>query len=277
VENVATPHEEIEGEVVAVPWRDLDNVAPAGSINSSAREMSAWVKLQLAHGRAADGRQIVAEPTLVEMHTPQMAIRKEGSWAHYFPASRLITYGLGWFVNDYRGEVVVEHGGSIDGMRALVSTLPDRGIGLVVLTNRGGQLLPEVVRYRVYDMLLGLEPEDWSARLVAMVRKERDEERAKREKIEAARVTGTSPSLALAAYAGDYEHPVYGRATIELAGGALVLRRGETVADLAHWHHDTFQARDRDRQMGKELLTFHLDAAGKPAELEIPDLGVFKR
>ena len=101
------------------------------------------------------------------MHTPQMVVRKEGSWAHYFPASTLITYGLGWFVDDYRGEIVVEHGGSIDGMRALVSMIPEKKMGLVVLTNRGGQLLPEVVRYRVYDTLLGLPPEDWSDEMLA--------------------------------------------------------------------------------------------------------------
>ena len=59
IDNVATPHEEVEGKVVPVPWYDLDNVAPAGSINSSAREMAAWVRLQL--GRRPD--QILTEPT----------------------------------------------------------------------------------------------------------------------------------------------------------------------------------------------------------------------
>jgi CubicO group peptidase (beta-lactamase class C family) len=275
IDDVATPHEEVEGELVTVPWHDLDNVAPAGSINSSAREMASWVKLQLARGRAADGRQILAEPTVVEMHTPQMTIRKEGSWALYFPASRFITYGLGWFVDDYRGEVVVEHGGSIDGMRALVSTMPERGIGLVVLTNRGGQLLPEVVRYRVYDLLLGLPPRDWSSELLAATRKAREEEREAREKIENQRVADTRPSRELDAYAGEYEHPMYGRVTVTLASGKLVLLRGETAADLEHWHFDTWEARFRNRLLTKALVTFRLDAAGKPAALEIPELGVF--
>jgi CubicO group peptidase (beta-lactamase class C family) len=276
IANVATPHEKVDGEVLAVPWRDLDNVAPAGSINSSAREMSAWLKLQLARGRADDGRQILAEPTVTEMHTPQMAIRKEGSWAHYFPASRFITYGLGWFVNDYRGEVVVEHGGSIDGMRALVSTMPERGIGVVVLTNRGGQLLPEVVRYKIYDTLLRVEPEDWNTKLLTVVRKEREEERKAREKVEAERRSGTKPSLPLAAYAGDYEHPTYGRARVELQGGALVLRRGEGTADLEHWHFDTWEARFRNPLRTKMLVTFHLDAQGKPTSVELPELGIFQ-
>jgi CubicO group peptidase (beta-lactamase class C family) len=268
IENVATPHEEFEGEVVSVPWRDLDNVAPAGSINSSAREMAEWLKLQLGAGPA-----ILSEATLAETHTPQMVVRKEGSWANYFPASTLITYGLGWFVDDYRGEIVVEHGGSIDGMRALVSMIPEKKIGLVALTNRSGQLLPEVVRYRVYDTLLSLEPKDWNTQMLAAIRKAQDDERQAREKEKASRVTGTKSSLTLPAYAGIYTHPAYGEATVEVMNGALVLRRGEGVADLEHWHYDTFQAKFRNPRMGTMLVTFELDAAGKPAELVLPGLG----
>jgi CubicO group peptidase (beta-lactamase class C family) len=270
IENVATPHEDIEGTVVSVPWHDLDNVAPAGSINSSAREMAEWLKLQLGAGP-----EILSDATLAETHTPQMVVRKEGSWANYFPASTLITYGLGWFVDDYRGEIVVEHGGSIDGMRALVSMIPEKKIGLVALTNRGGQLLPEVVRYRVYDTMLGLEPRDWSTQMLASTRKAQDDERQEREKEKAARVTGTKPSLALPAYAGVYAHSAYGDVTIEVANGALVLRRGEGVADLEHWHYDTFQAKFRDPQLGTMLVTFDLDAAGKPRELVLPGLGAY--
>jgi hypothetical protein len=182
---------------------------------------------------------------------------------------------LGWFVNDYRGEIVVEHGGSIDGMRALVSMIPEKNLGLVVLTNRGGQLLPEVVRYRVYDTLLNLPAKDWSAEMLAATNKARDDERKARDTEKAARVSGTKPSLALASYAGVYQHPAYGDATIEVANGALALRRGEVVADLEHWHYDTFQARFRNQRLGAMLVTFDLDASGRPRELVIPDLGAF--
>ena len=51
LDNVATPHNpSLDGEVTAVPYRDIDNAGPAGSINSSALQMasgsacsSAWV------------------------------------------------------------------------------------------------------------------------------------------------------------------------------------------------------------------------------------------
>ena len=70
-----------------------------------------------------------------------------------------------------------------------------------------------------------------------------------------------------------YEHPVYGDATVEVHDGALQLRRGVQAADLEHWNYDTFQARYRNRQLGKALVTFELDAKGKPSRLVIADLG----
>ena len=60
-----------------------------------------------------------------------------------------------------------------------------------------------------------------------------------------------------------------------MANGALALRRGDSVADLEHWHYDTFEARFRNRQLGTMLVTFDLDASGQPRELVIPDLGAF--
>jgi hypothetical protein len=33
--------------VKAIPWRDIDSVGPAGSINSSARDVAKWIAFQL--------------------------------------------------------------------------------------------------------------------------------------------------------------------------------------------------------------------------------------
>lgn len=275
--NVATPHERIEGKLRTVAWRNLDNTAPAGSINSSVRDMAEWLKLQLAAGEH-DGEHILQPATLTEMHTPQMTIRKEGRWALFFPASHFVSYGLGWFVDDYRGEQVVEHGGSIDGMRALVSLVPERGWGLVVLTNRGSHFLPEMVRYRIYDALLGSPGEDWNAVVLAKVAEQEHEAAEARRKEIDGRVAGTSPSLAPAAYVGTYEHEMYGLARVDLEDGRLVLRRGQGFSGaLAHWHYDTFEVRWDDPVLGRELVSFRLDAAGRVEALVLPGPGVFAR
>ena len=45
--------------VRAIPYRNIDNIAPAGSINSNAVDMAQWVRLQLGDGKYA-GKQIIS-------------------------------------------------------------------------------------------------------------------------------------------------------------------------------------------------------------------------
>ena len=72
------------------------------------------------------------------------------------------------------------------------------------------------------------------------------------------------PSLELAAYAGSYEHPAYGTVQVALEGGSLVWRWNSFRADLAHYHYDTFVAKDRVtpeeyRRVAGELLVAMLE------------------
>ncbi len=45
------------------------------------------------------------------------------------------SYGLGWFLTQWQGRRVVEHGGNALGYSAQVAFLPDEGVGFVVLSN----------------------------------------------------------------------------------------------------------------------------------------------
>ena len=97
-----------------------------------------------------------------EMQAPQIVIPLEGTTAKYYPEAHFHAYGLGWFLSDYRGHKVVEHGGSIDGMRALVALLPEKKLGVVVLSNSWGNRLPPALMYRIFDAYLGSPARDWS-------------------------------------------------------------------------------------------------------------------
>ena len=48
--DVASPHHKVKDKVQPIPWRNIDNIGPAGSINSSAADMAQWVRLQLNEG-----------------------------------------------------------------------------------------------------------------------------------------------------------------------------------------------------------------------------------
>lgn len=94
-----TPHEFV----------DYNNIAPAGAIKSSARDMAQWLRFQLANG-VFEGKRLVSTEALQETKIPQMVIRMEESTREVSPETNILTYGLGWNVSDYRGELLVSHG-----------------------------------------------------------------------------------------------------------------------------------------------------------------------
>ncbi len=274
--NVATPHQDFDGDVRPINWRNIDNAGPAGSINSNVVEMAQWVRLHLGEG-VYGGEAVLSPDAVRAMQTHRTIIRPEGSWGMMAPASDFMTYGLGWFMNDYRGRIVVHHGGNIDGMHALVGMLPEEELGLVVLTNLYNNLTYALM-YRVADLYLGGEAPDWSARLHAardsLFAPGQEAQRA----FEDARVEGTETSLALDAYTGSYTHVMYGDAEVTLEDGGLVLRRGPAfVGDLRHWHYDTFEVVWREESLGTGHVTFGLDNAGEVAELEVRGLATYTR
>jgi hypothetical protein len=200
-------------------------------------------------------------------------VRLEGPWKRFNPGAHLLTYGLGWFLSDYQGRLVVQHGGNIDGMSALVAMLPEEKLGLVVLTNMSGSALPYVVMQKLWDLHLKTpKPRDWNAEM----RKETDEQIARgreaQKKREAERVLNTKPSLPLEKYAGVYADSMYGEIRVRGDSGKLRIDRGPAFQGLQHWHFDTFRARWAARSLGTSFVTFRLNAQGKVDELQM-DLG----
>lgn len=276
--NVATPHADINGKVQAVAWRNIDNIAPAGSINSNVEEMAEWLRLLLSDGKYKN-EQVLSPGTVKEIFTAQTVIRTGGGpMARLNPNTHLAAYGLGWGLADYRGRKIAQHTGGIDGMSSLVAMMPEENLGFVILTNMNSTSLPPALMYRIFDAFLQAPQKDWSEELlkifklqmtqVALAEKAKDAERAK----------GTSPSLALGKYAGTYDNEMYGDAKVTEENGKLVLRYGPAfTGELEHWHYDTFRVTWRDPMLGKGFVTFTLDAKGKTSEIKVEDLADFKR
>jgi CubicO group peptidase (beta-lactamase class C family) len=274
--DVATPHDEIDDTIRTIPYFNLDAIAPAGSINSNVLDMAQWVRFQLAGGRVA-GKPLIGAAAFDETHTPQTIVPLEGFWKQVIRDAHLFNYGMGWYLHDYKGREIIQHGGNIDGMTALVALLPEEKTGMVILSNLGQNDLTYALMFRVFDAYLRQPPKDWSAIFLAASRKSEAEAKAEGQKQERQRVPGTSPSLPLARYAGTYTDTLNGDAVVRQEGTGLVLQYGRLVADLAHWHYDTFRVIWRQRRLGKGYVAFALDNAGKVDEMRIADLAEFKR
>ncbi len=126
------------------PMRDFPQVAAAGAINSNARDMAQWLRLMLGGG-VYEGKRLVSEKSFQELISPQMKITPDGR----------VSYGLGWFLRQWNGRKVAEHGGNIDGFNALVALMPDERLGFVLLTNVSGSPLGATAMEAVWSNLAG--------------------------------------------------------------------------------------------------------------------------
>ncbi len=269
-DNVATPHAKFDDKVEPIAWRNIDNIAPAGSINSNVVDMAQWIRLQLGEGTYQNQR-LFSSGAAKEMHTPQTIIPLAGNMERLYPEAHFLTYGLGWFLSDYRGKKVVEHGGAIDGMRAQVALMPEEKLGVVILTNMNGTPLPHVLMYKVFDAYLGTaNPKDWAGDMLKTFKTLEEQGKAAAKKQEESRVQNTRPSLAPEKYAGTYKSDLYGELKVTNEGGKLNIRFGPAfVSELEHWHYDTFRARFRGAGESKVFVTFGLDAQGKSDEVTL--------
>lgn len=278
MDNVAAPHEKLQGRLRVVPPGNLDNEGPGGSINSSVMDMTRWIRLQLAGG-TFEGKRLIDSLTLRQAHTPQTIIPITALHRAAYPDIHFLNYGMGWEILNYRGEKVVQHSGSFDGMRARLSLIPERNVGFVILTNRGwGNTMDAALRNRLLDALLGAPERDWSTEYRARARA--DEEASARfdREVAAARIPGTRPALPLAGYAGRYTDEGFGTATVRLENGRLVMTLGPRhSAPLVHWHHDTFRADWDNPAMGWSLVTFGFNHDGAVDEVEVGGVRTYRR
>ncbi|HEV8195112.1 MAG TPA: serine hydrolase [Gemmatimonadales bacterium] len=250
--NVARPHADIRDTVRAVPIRTTDPVASAGSVWSSVSDMSKWMRFILDSGRVGT-RRLLTPATFTELITPQIRA-DQATYAASLSLARphIFSYALGWFVQDYQGETVWMHTGSIDGMVAIIGLLPDRRTGVYVLANRDHAELRHALMYKVFDLYTGKPERDWSADLLKVLSAQ------DRSEAPATRAAGApSPSLPLEGYAGSYVDSTYGAVDVSVQNGVLQARFGqEELGTLAPWGFESFRATGPAPESGHTMFTF---------------------
>ena len=272
-DNIASPHNELDGRLRVVRYSNVDGVGPAAAINSNVAEMAQWIRLQLGRGKY-NGKQFFSPAVAREMWSPQTIIPISEGAEKFNPTRHFNTYGLGWFLSDYQGRKVVSHGGGLDGMISQVAMMPEENLGVVVLSNSETPL-PSIMVNKIFDTFLGVPQRDWSAEFLARSNQAKAEGAAEEKKLEDERAKNTKPSLALEQYAGTYTGAMYGDAKVTSENNRLVIRLVASpnfVGDLEHWQYDTFRVKWRDSvsyPFPKGFVTFTLNAKGKVEEMKI--------
>jgi CubicO group peptidase (beta-lactamase class C family) len=276
ITDISAPHDIFNDTVKVLPAAAplVDPIAPAGGMFSSATDMARWLRFLLDSTRVG-GRRLVSPGNAAELFTAQQMVPPE----EFYPTARLThphfqAYGMGWFLEDYRGEFVAFHTGSIDGRSAIIGLLPDRRLGVAVFANLDHAELRHALMYTVFDRYLGPAPgggHDWSAELRSMYGAFRDSAAARRRAAEAARVPGTRPTLPLERYAGTYADSLFGTATVRSEGGRLSLSVGILQGDLEHWQYDVFRVHWRQSLGDPDYVAFTLRPDGSVGELRFRD------
>lgn len=272
-DNYAAPHNESGGKLRALPLGNIDNSIGLAGINSSVADMAKWLRLQLGRG-TFEGKQIFSRERSGEMWQQNIFIPVNPYPQKDAPTTMFNGYGLGWFLNDYRGRKLVSHTGGLDGMITQTAMLPTENLGLVVLTNSETGAI-SIMRNKILDTFLDAPKRDWNAEALDRAKQNKAREEAENKKTDAARVPNTKPSLDLKSYAGTYTSEMYGDVTVAEENGKLVMRlvpAPNFVADLEHWHYDTFQIKWRSSvnyNFPRGWVTFTIDKDGKTDQLKI--------
>lgn len=281
MDNFAHPYLEKNDQLKKIPYRNLSLISAAGSINSNVEDMTHWLKMLLAGGEYKN-QVLISPATLQELHAPQVVI----PGAPETKESLLCAYGIGWSVVSYRGHYYVSHDGVSDGFTSVVGLLPAENIGIVVLVNKNMTGLPRYLSCEMIDRILELPHYDWFQEGIDSIRKNKQSMKECTIKEGRSRKIGTHPSHPLEDYVGTYEHPGYGKVTVELVDGNLEVNYNDLIFVLDHWHYDVFRVNEEKQDMVVSFegakFTFCNNSNGEVGEITIPfeptaDDIVFKR
>lgn len=261
--NHALPYEEKDGDVYRIPFANIDALGPAGSINSCADDMTRWLTMHLIRAP-----QLLKPETHTELFKPQMLV--DDPERNELLGEPFVTYGLGWFVQSYRGHQVIYHGGSIDGYSTRALLLPEINAGAFITCNLEATTLPGIVMYTLCDALLGREREDWHGKVKVLVDKAISAETQSREDSAAKRIADAPPSHPLDAYTGTYRHPAYETIRIDRDGDALTCTYNTRQCRVEHYHYDHFEAILENADATRLPLTFHTGRDGTVTQVTVP-------
>ena len=268
--NVAQPHALIDGQLQVIAPRNYDNVGPAASINSSAIELAAYARLLLNGGQFQD-RKLYSPDIARDLWTPHTLIPFPNE---YLPALERFmpqfhhAYALGWVIQDAHGQKKVSHSGGIDGLRSLLTMVPQQKLGIIVLANNEGPAA-WIMTGIILDLYHGADSGVW----YDAARGQWYEQLEKRSMtFEGPPFVDTTPSLDLEKYSGRFISDLIGDVNISCEQEQLTLLFPHTpsfAARLSHWQYDTFRVAWQDPVIPDGLMTFVLDAQGRVAELKL--------
>lgn len=224
VGNVAQPHMR-KGETNVPVRSDGDVIAattmdPAGGIRCSLDDMLAWMRAWLApQGSTASWISREQREALWAPQMPMPLSRRMREWDN----SHFSAYGYGWRLADVDGTFKVSHTGTLMGMYSMVTLLPDKGVGFVILTNGEGDAARTALGQALVKHYTTRDPALTVSHYAGLI----EQEEAKRPDTEKAPDTSARRKAragSLASRLGVYRDPWFGDVSLCRDGDAVRFR-----------------------------------------------------
>ena len=257
--NHANGHRWTPEGTVEVPFNRIFpySLAGTGDINSNVEDMARWVRMQLNNG-TFDGRRIVSSENLAYTRTSKVALTEQ------------LSYALGWYNYLTPNGNILWHDGDALSFGSFVGLVPDKNIGIIILTNETNVTAPNSLGVWLLDRILGNPKHD----PVAESLKNAKAKFAATAKL-FTKPANPRPSPRFASLTGNFVNSSFGKAVLTLKDDALLMEVEATKAKfkLEPWDGDIFMATlmptgqfgpivDLD-YMTKGFAQFQMDKDGK--------------
>jgi len=227
LENVAWPYVDYDGKVypytknypyISQKWA-LENGIGSGGIESSAKDIAKWLMFNMDNG-AIGSAQLISVKNMNFIHSPYTKIKTSNDTN--LSGETAQAYGEGWFIDtqSYKPYTVLFHAGGGTGMHALMAYIPERKIGIVILTNTWGNKIPEILYRKWFDLYLNKAySKDWNQLFLEQRKKVLSED----NKISNSSECTEKNVVKLNKYVGTYHNSVYGNLVVSKEKNNLYL------------------------------------------------------
>jgi len=208
--NRTVPHTIVDERLTAIPYAQLDGLAPAGGICSSVNDMSKWVLALLNNGKVG-ARQVIPAAAIQATRQAQDIV---GSVHHLNGETDYELYGLGWFIQDYSGHHLIMHDGGVNGYVSSVTLVPQDQLGIIILTNTDQNEFYEALRWEIMDAYFKMPYRNYSDAYLNQYKAHAADEQKVNKKLRDSVALNLPPALPVVNYTGKYYNDLYGNMVI---------------------------------------------------------------
>jgi CubicO group peptidase (beta-lactamase class C family) len=183
-----------------------------GGIQSSAIDIAKWLIFNMNNG-IVNNHSLITASNMRFIHSPQTIISLNNS------------YGEGWYIDkkEYQPYTLLYHSGGGTGMHALMAYIPEKKLGIVILTNTYNNKIPEILSKKFFDLFLNRKyDKNWNQ----IYLHEKTKNITSQTKLARTNYCPINKKTNLKRYIGIYYNPVYGKLLMSQQVDHLVLTIG---------------------------------------------------